>query len=154
MLLRERLPIFFHVHESNDVPMSIKIPKLGSCWQSIYIMLNCSHVECGSHGYKSDREPSSGLVNMFSQKGRKLQLCLELFEVIVLLKILHWTWKKICFCKQMRRKPRLWPVKVNSLIPKYMLTIQLKINIKRNNYLKYLVHFQAVSHMWVEEFNS
>ena len=66
---------FFHVHESNDMPMLIKIPKLRSCWQSIYIMLNCSHVECGSHGYKSDREPSSGLGNMFSQKGRKLQLC-------------------------------------------------------------------------------
>ena len=73
---------FAHVHEYNDMPVSIKVEEVRSRYAKY--VYGYSRLECRSHEYKRDREPSRVPENMLkrlSQKNKKItELCMELFE--------------------------------------------------------------------------
>ena len=62
------------MHEYNDIPVSIKVEEVRSrCAKYVY---GYRRVECRSHEYKRDREPSRVPENMLkrlSQKNKKLE---------------------------------------------------------------------------------
>ena len=65
---------FAHVHEYNDMPVSIKVEEVRARYAKY--VYGYRRVECRSHEYKRDREPSRVPENMLkrlSQKNKKLQ---------------------------------------------------------------------------------
>ena len=78
----EKVINFAHVHEYNDMPVSIKVEEVRS--RHAKYVYGYSRLECRSHEYKRDREPSRVPENMLkrlSQKKQKITgLCMELFE--------------------------------------------------------------------------
>ena len=70
----EKVINFAHVHEYNDMPVSIKVEEVRS--RHAKYVYGYSRLECRSHEYKRDREPSRVPENMLkrlSQKNKKLQ---------------------------------------------------------------------------------
>ena len=127
----EKVINFAHVHEYNDMPVSIKVEEVRS--RHAKYVYGYSRLECRSHEYKRDREPSRVPENMLkrlSQKNKKLQgyvwSCLrknvpkssKIHRFIKHSARRQKSTHKIAvrFVQKMRRKPIVRPRKINSLM--------------------------------------
>ena len=65
----EKVINFAHVHEYNDMPVSIKVEEVRS--RHAKYVYGYSRLECRSHEYKRDREPSRVPENMLKRLSQK-----------------------------------------------------------------------------------